>query len=74
MQQDELFRTFHRYNRLVKRDLVPPLEHNCGGRYYTALDAEDNLILGCNMCNAELRPGTVMIERIESLVKRHFNE
>lgn len=69
---DATFRMFHRYNRLVRRQLVQPLTHSCGAVYVTGLDKNDELVLRCLQCNTEISPGMDTLERVYAVVTEHF--
>ncbi len=70
---DELFKLFHRYNKLVRRDLVKPLTcKTCGVPYITGLNSKDELILRCLGCPADVTPGIGTISTVRAVVTEHF--
>ena len=69
----DLFRSFHRYNKLVRRQLVKSLDcKTCGTPYITAADSHDDLILRCLVCAADVSPGLDTISRVRAVVSEHF--
>lgn len=71
---DETFNLFHKYNRLVRRQMVKPLECHCGGNLITSLGPEDELVLICYACDTEIVPGESRIADVRAVVKEHFND
>jgi len=75
MEIDERdFRLYHRYRRLVRRGIVKPLTHDCGGEYYTSLDHDDRLVLKCPIDDATVYPGLQLEEKVRTAVERYFEE
>lgn len=74
MEQDETFRIFHRYNKLVRRQLVQPLQCSCGQSLITGFDKNDDLILKCLSCGSNKSPGLGTVEKVRAVVKEHFLE
>ena len=70
--QDELFRTFHRHRRLVRRELANPLRCSCNGEQVTVVNENDELMLRCLYCGIETVPGIKTIKNVEAIVKEHF--
>lgn len=69
---DELFRLFHRYNKLVRRDLVQPLTcKTCDAILITALK-DDQLVLKCQPCASVTTPGVKTIDTVRAVVREHF--
>lgn len=69
------FKLFHRYNKLVRRDLVRPLRcSSCELPLTTGLGHDDELILRCLGCNTYLRPGVALTDRVRAVVSEHFME
>lgn len=72
---DEIFRLFHRYNKLVRRGLAKPLTCTvCDTRLITALDDEDELVLKCFTCASSTRPGLARLGNVRAVVTEHFVE
>lgn len=69
---EDLWNLFHRYNRLVRRQLVQPLKCDCGEVFVTTLGRDDKLILACFGCATETTPGVQIIDRVRAVVKEHF--
>lgn len=73
MEPDPVFRLFHRYNKLVRRDLVQPLTCGvCDTPLITGVGKEDELVLKCYSCGSSLVPGLATLGRVEAVVKEHF--
>lgn len=70
--EEQIFKIFHRYNKLVRRQLVKPLTHDCGQNYMTRIGDSDMLYLWCPACNVEVAPGMETINTVRSVVKEHF--
>ena len=72
---DPLFEIFHKYSRLVRRNLVRPLAcKHCKGPVFTALGENDELVLYCAMCDSSVTPGLDTISNVTAVVKEHFSE
>lgn len=70
---DELWRIFHRYNKLVKQNLVPPVMHDfCGNPMVTRLGKNDTLALWCADCDAYVIPGLAFVERVSAQVEEFY--
>lgn len=67
-----MFNLFHRYNKLVRRDLARPLKHTCGSGYITAMGEDEELVLRCLSCGTDTVPGIGTIGRVRAVVKEHF--
>lgn len=64
---------FHRYNKLVRRQMVKPLECEvCGLELITGLGDDDELVLKCFMCDTNIVPGVGTLDRVNAVVKEHF--
>lgn len=74
MTQDPIFNLFHRYNKLVRRQLVKPLAHDCGTPFITGLDDTDGLVLVCVACDVNIEPGANTIANVRAVVKEHFED
>lgn len=73
MATDPMFDMFHKYNRLVRRNLVKPLTcPSCGTAYVTGLGPEDELVLLCVVCDTKTSPGEDTIGRVRAVVSEHF--
>lgn len=73
MEQDPLFKKFHRYNKLVRRQLVKPLECGvCNQELITGFGEQDILVLKCFICDTDIVPGLETISRVDAVVKEHF--
>lgn len=73
MEQDPIFKSFHRYNKLVKRNMVKPLECDiCHQELTTAFGEDDELVLKCFSCDTDIVPGLETISRVDAVVKEHF--
>lgn len=69
----EEFRLFHRYNKLVRRQMVKPLTCAvCDTPLITALGPEDELVLECIGCDTAIAPGVGTIDKVRAVVKEHF--
>lgn len=68
------FRTFHLYNRLVRRGLVKPLICPvCEMDYVVRTDADDEPVLQCFGCQSTTKPGLKLYSQVEAVVKEHFD-
>jgi ribosomal protein L44E len=75
MSEEELFKLFHKYNKLVRRQLIQPLKcSSCGFPYITALGGNDELVLECTVCETQTTPGLATIGNVRAVVKEHFLE
>jgi hypothetical protein len=75
MTTENLFNLFHRYSRLVRRQLVKPLVCSvCHNVYITGLDENDELVLNCLVCDTSVKPGENTIANVRAVVKEHFSE
>lgn len=75
MERDDDFWYYHRYRRLVRRNLVTPLTHYCGGEYYSSMGKDnDEFILVCPNDGQIVMPGTKVMDKIKSTVKRMLDE
>lgn len=64
---------FHRYNRLVRRDIVKPLMHDiCDNEYVLRATEDAEPVLQCTWCNTLTQPGLAEYNRIKAVVKEHF--
>lgn len=73
MEKDPLFVMFHRYNKLVRRQMVKPLECPvCSFGLITGLGENDELVLQCFQCDTTRTPGLATIDRVNAVVKEHF--
>jgi hypothetical protein len=73
IEKDPLFTMFHRYNKLVRRQMVKPLECGaCGSILSTGLGEDDELVLNCFACDSTRVPGLATIDRVNAVVKEHF--
>jgi hypothetical protein len=73
MEQDLLFKTFHRYNKLVRRQMVRPLVCEvCNVELATGFGKDDELVLKCFGCDTDIVPGLATISRVDAVVKEHF--
>ena len=70
---DPTFRLFHRYNKLVRRNLVQPLKCGaCDNELVTGLGDNDELVLKCFSCDSSTVPGLGTLGKVEAVVKEHF--
>ena len=70
---EELFRMFHRYNKLVRRSLVKPLIcKSCDAPLVTGIGEGAELVLSCFSCGSKTKPGVATISRVNAVVKEHF--
>lgn len=74
MERDDDFWYYHRYRRLVRRNLVAPLQHTCGGEYYSSLGKQDEFVLVCPEDGQVVVPGLKVMDKIKSTVKRMLDE
>lgn len=66
-------KTFHKYNRLVKRGLARPLTCPQCGEVYTLRVTEDNEpVLQCLMCNSKTFPGKNTWDNVKAIVQEHM--
>jgi hypothetical protein len=73
IEQDVVFKMFHRYNKLVRRNMAKPLTCEiCKSELFTALNEDDELVLRCLGCDNDIVPGLGTISRVEAVVKEHF--
>lgn len=63
---------FHRYNRLVRRQLVKPLTCAQGHEYVLRATEDAEPVLYCAWCNSLTQPGLAEYNRIKAVVKEHF--
>lgn len=70
--EENLFPVFHKYNKLVRRNLVKPLLCQCGEPAITALGDDDELVLNCFSCGAITTPGIDTIDNVKAVVSEHF--
>lgn len=63
---------FHKYNRLVKRDLVEPLACEvCGFDLITRATHAGEPLLQCPVCNVIIQPGLKIYDRVR-LINQEF--
>lgn len=75
METDPTFELFHKYNKLVRRQLARPLIcQKCEGFLVTQQDKNGDLVLKCYACNSVISPGLGMIGNIRAVVKEHFSD
>lgn len=73
MASDEIFDLFHKYNRLVRREMAKPLMcWRCRAGLVTSLDKNDELVLICYLCGAEVAPGTALIDQVRKTVVSYY--
>lgn len=74
-QSDPIFHMFHRYNKLVRRNLVQPLScKTCETDLITGLGKDDTLVLKCMFCQSTTTPGGETLSRVRAVVSEHFME
>ena len=64
----------HRYNRLVRRNLVEPLTHSCGMEYAIVLGESDEPLLKCFGCDSIIVPGSKIADRVRAINKEFYND
>lgn len=74
MALDDTFDLFHKYNKLVRRQMVKPLACSCGTPLITTLGPADDLTLHCVACDTYTVPGVTTIDNVRAVVKEHFSE
>ena len=77
MMNPNIWVVFHKYNQLVRRDIVPPLTCDlCGSQVVTRWrDLDDpNLYLWCYTCNGFFTPGPALMVRVRAIVEEFFVE
>lgn len=68
------FKVLHNYQKLVRRNLAEPLTCPwCENAYVTVLGEGDEPALKCTYCNALVKIGAVLYNRIETTVKEHLD-
>lgn len=67
------FELFHKYNKLVRRNLVKPLTcKSCGFELVTGNDAEGEFLLRCFTCASHTYPGANTVGNVRAVVTEHF--
>jgi len=75
MEQDPIFALFHKYNKLVRRDLAPPLRcTTCNNPLVTGMGENDELVLNCLTCNSIIKPGIGIFDNVRAIVMEHFTD
>lgn len=70
---DPIFQLFHRYNKLVRRELVKPLNcKTCDSTLVTGVSDKDELLLKCYTCDSSIVPGLTLLSQVNAVVKEHF--
>jgi hypothetical protein len=64
---------FHNYNKLVRRNLVEPIECECGNELTIRADAEGEPYFECFYCNSKTIPGERFYLEIRGVVNGVFN-
>lgn len=68
-----MFAMFHRYNKLVRRGLVQPLNcKTCATPYITAVGPDEELVLRCYVCPSDVKPGLDTLSKVRAVVTEHF--
>jgi hypothetical protein len=69
------FQVFHRYNKLVRRDLADPLLCTvCDSEYIVALGAFDEPVLKCLTCRSTIYPGLTTYDDLRAAVSQYFTD
>jgi hypothetical protein len=69
------FQLFHKYNKLVRRNLVEPLTCNhCDTEYVIQIGAFDEPVLRCLPCATIVYPGIRAYEEMKAVVNHYFKE
>lgn len=72
-EQDPLFRLYRRYDKLSRRNLVPPLRCKVDNtKLVTMLSPEDTLQLKCFYCGSIITPGSREIDAVKKAVGEYF--
>jgi hypothetical protein len=67
------YRTFHNYNRLVRRGQAKPICCGmCGNEYTLRLGKNDEPELQCFYCDVRVKPGLRITGDVEAVVKEHY--
>lgn len=70
---DEVWETFHNYNKLVRRgDAKPLVCPVCEQQYVTTLGKNDTVALRCYRCNTLTSPGLDLYALVRNVVKEHY--
>lgn len=65
--------TFHKYNRLVRRELVRPLTcPDCSFTYTLRATEDGEPVLQCFMCNTLVQPGLRLYNDVLAVVREHY--
>lgn len=63
------FKVFHTYNKLARQGKCKPLECTCGNDLQVQLGANDEPVLKCYYCGAEISPGQAMYANMVAVVQ-----